>query len=67
MFVFSALDQLLRSLLVPRLVHGESRPAPTTAGSAPFDESTLASSPRSLVLDRPFTTVAGPALDPGDR
>ncbi len=50
-----------------RTAHGESGPAPTTAGPAPFDESTSASSPRSLVLDRPFTIMAGLALSPSHR
>jgi hypothetical protein len=52
MVVFSAFYQLLRSLLLPRLVlgAGKSGSAPATGSPAPFVQSTSASSPRSLVL-----------------
>jgi len=46
---------------------GKSGSAPTTAGPAPFDESTSASSPRSLVLDRLVAFVARLALHPCHR
>ena len=46
---------------------GKFGPPPTTAGSAPFDESTSASSPRSLVLARLVASAARLALHPRHR